>query len=397
MEKIKLVVILIVCFAFFGFILGDASAEEINLTITGGVYRMITSPVMPEDPDPQVSLADDLGAYDETQWRFFRYNPARGDYDELKSPDWDPIEDNFYFGRGYWIISKDTKTIDIQGDPAGAVNQITLHWEGDGWNQIGNIYSQNFTIGMFPNCNLWVEPEKPGPSEMAYQLNDPNNPYTYVTLQEYIGGVSYTDIGDEAGEMLETGKGYWLKNTYSKDLTISFAPAGLSSVSTTNSDNFMNQDFFARVAEQEVPPDPPAGIEGPSSASSGSGSGGCFIATAAYGDYHHPHVGPLRKFKNRYLLRNSFGKMLVGMYYRYSPALARFVARRESIKALIRFNLTPIAGASAVLSKMNICGFLLVVAFSFLGSFFFLRGRKEAWGEWNLKLSGKMRKEKKRG
>lgn len=389
MEKIKLVVILIVCFAFFGFILGDASAEEIKLTILGGVYHMITSPVLPENPDPQVTLADYLGPYDETQWRFFRYNPARGDYDELKSSDWNPIEDDFYFGRGYWIISSGTKTIDIQGDPTG-VNQITLRSGQDGWNQIGNIYLQDFMIGIFPNCNLWVIPKSGG---TWYQLNDPDNPYTHVTLQEYTGGTSYIDIADEPGEMLETGKAYWLKNKWTEEVVLSFDPAGLTQVASSNSIDLPGEDFLARVAQQEAPPDPPAGLESSSSVS-GSSSGGCFIATAAYGDYDHPMVQLMREFRDRYLLANSLGRTFVELYYRYSPALARVVADSKPRKILIRSALMPVVATSALVCQMNVYGLLIVLAFPFLGCFVSLRRRKGAWGKCKLKFSGKMTEEK---
>ncbi len=392
MGKIKLSAILIVCLALFGFALNRASAEEINLPIAGGVYHMITSPVLPEDPDPQVSLLDDLGPYDETEWRFFRYDPARGGYDELKR-DWDPIKDDFYFGRGYWIISRSTRTIDIQGDPTG-VNHITLKSGQDGWNQIGNIYLQDFMIGISPNCNLWVIPKSGG---TWYQLNDPDNPYTQVTFQEYVGGEPpYTDIGNEPGEILETKKAYWLKNKWPEEVVLFFNPAGLTQVGSTNSTELPSEDFLARVAQQEAPPDPPAGLESSSSVSGSGSGGGCFIATAIYGDYDHPRVQHLREFRDRYLLANSLGRAFVDLYYLYSPTLASFVAKRESIKALVRLNLTPIVGASAVVSKMSICGLLIVVAFSFFGSLFFLRRRKGVWGECKPKFSDKMREQKRR-
>ncbi|MFB0508157.1 MAG: hypothetical protein ACETWT_15635, partial [Thermodesulfobacteriota bacterium] len=232
MGKIKLVTV-ILWLSIIGFTAGRVFAQQdVILPITGGVYHMITSPVVPQDPDPQVSLEDDLGPYDEIQWRLFRYDPAQTQYVELKSPDWSQEQD-FDFGRGYWIISRNPTDIDIQGDPA-VVNFIILKGDGDGWNQIGNIYLQDFTIGLYPNCNLTVTPAAGGPT---YQLNDWNspNPYTHFTLKEYAGGLSYTDIGDDVGEKLETGKGYWLKNTSGQDVVLSFLPAGLTSVSSANS------------------------------------------------------------------------------------------------------------------------------------------------------------------
>jgi hypothetical protein len=104
----------------------------------------------------------------------------------------------------------------------------------------------------------------------------------------------------------------------------------------------------------------------------------------------------MREFRDRYLLANSFGRVFVDLYYRFSPTLASFVAKRESIKALVRFNLTPIVGASAIFSEMNVCGFLIAVALAFFGSLFFLRRRKGARGVCKPKFWGKMREEKRR-
>jgi hypothetical protein len=374
MGKIKLVTMLILCLSIIGFAALRVSAQqEIVLPIAGGVYHMITSPVLPQDPDPQVSLEDNLGAYNINQWRLFRWYEAESRYIELKTPDWDPMQHDFDFGRGYWIISRNPTDIDIQGEPA-VFNLITLKGDGDGWNQIGNIYLQDFTIGMFPACNLSVRRKSGG---ISFQLNDPLNPYTNVTIQEYIGGTSYTDIGDELGEMLEAGKGYWLQNLLNEDVVLSFDPAGLALVSTSNSTNFPSQDLFARVAQQEAPPDPPPGFTGSFSSGSSGGSVGCFIATAVYRDYDHPNVRRLREFRDRYLLANSFGRIFVDMYYRWSPTVAEFVANHSSMKALVRFTLMPIVELSSLVIKMNAYAFIIVLVFPVLMGFFL---RKESGG-----------------
>ncbi|MHC4800113.1 MAG: CFI-box-CTERM domain-containing protein, partial [Planctomycetota bacterium] len=189
------------------------------------------------------------------------------------------------------------------------------------------------------------------------------------------------DIGDEPGEMLEAGKGYWLRNILGQDVILSFAPAGLGSVSAANSPNFPSQDFFVRVAQQESPPDPPPGVESSSSLSfsGGSASGGCFITTAAYRDYDHPNVQLLRKFRDQYFLTNSFGRIFVDIYYRYSSTLAKFVAGHSSMKALVRFNLMPIVGLSSLFIKMNVYGFLVVFAFPIIMCFLLL-GRSGGGG-----------------
>ncbi len=80
------------------------------------------------------------------------------------------------------------------------------------------------------------------------------------------------------------------------------------------------------------------------SGDSGGGGGGCFIATAAYGSYLDPHVYVLRNFRDRYLLTNSLGQAFVDSYYRYSPPVADFISKHETLKIAARWALTPVVG-----------------------------------------------------
>lgn len=82
----------------------------------------------------------------------------------------------------------------------------------------------------------------------------------------------------------------------------------------------------------------------------------CFIATAAYGSYLHPHVETLKKFRDRvllgtvsftllghkFLLENYAGKKFVIFYYKYSPPVAAFIGKHNMLKFLTRLLLTPL-------------------------------------------------------
>ena len=80
--------------------------------------------------------------------------------------------------------------------------------------------------------------------------------------------------------------------------------------------------------------------------SGNSGGGGCFIATAAYGSLMEPHVKVLRDFRDRFLITNQVGKVLVDLYYSYSPPLADYISKHEALRAVVRLSLLPIVSMS---------------------------------------------------
>jgi tetratricopeptide (TPR) repeat protein len=64
--------------------------------------------------------------------------------------------------------------------------------------------------------------------------------------------------------------------------------------------------------------------------------GFCFVATACYGSYDHPDVMTFREWRDSRLLRTSYGRVLVGLYYRFSPPVAERVARLPRVATFIR-------------------------------------------------------------
>lgn len=100
-----------------------------------------------------------------------------------------------------------------------------------------------------------------------------------------------------------------------------------------------------------------------------SSSGGCFIATAAYGSYEAPAVQLLRKFRDRILLPTAIGKTIVAAYYKISPPLAESIAASPLRKGIARILLLPLIGAAAVsiqLSELQPCTLIMTALFLFL-------------------------------
>lgn len=63
---------------------------------------------------------------------------------------------------------------------------------------------------------------------------------------------------------------------------------------------------------------------------------GCFIATAVYGDFEHPNVLILRRFRDERLERNHIGRLLCAFYYWTSPRLARSVFSKGQGRILMK-------------------------------------------------------------
>jgi hypothetical protein len=79
----------------------------------------------------------------------------------------------------------------------------------------------------------------------------------------------------------------------------------------------------------------------------------CFIATAAYGSPLDPHVKILRRFRDNHLLTNKLGRKFVRIYYSYSPVIADYISKHDTLKAITRFILLPIIGLSWVALKLG--------------------------------------------
>ena len=99
--------------------------------------------------------------------------------------------------------------------------------------------------------------------------------------------------------------------------------------------------------------------------SSSGKNGGCFIATAAYGSPLHFYVRTLQDFRDKYIISNKLGHVLVDLYYRYSPFFADLIARHKVLKIAVRINLLPLVvlSYSMVYFGPTIAAIMLVLIF----------------------------------
>jgi hypothetical protein len=65
-------------------------------------------------------------------------------------------------------------------------------------------------------------------------------------------------------------------------------------------------------------------------------SGGCFVATAAFGDYNAPEVVYLSAFRDESLSQNVLGRVFIRAYYLISPRFAAIIARSGFLRLAVR-------------------------------------------------------------
>lgn len=68
------------------------------------------------------------------------------------------------------------------------------------------------------------------------------------------------------------------------------------------------------------------------STSSGTSSGGCYVATAVYGSYDCPEVWTLRRYRDNQLAKTWYGRLFIHTYYAISPTLVKWFGETQWFK-----------------------------------------------------------------
>lgn len=58
----------------------------------------------------------------------------------------------------------------------------------------------------------------------------------------------------------------------------------------------------------------------------------CFVVTATMGDFNHPDVVYLRRFRDEWLRKRMVGRAFIAAYYRVGPLLASLIRRSETLR-----------------------------------------------------------------
>ncbi len=163
-------------------------------------YQLFSVPYLLFNDAPAQILEDDLGSYDPTRWRLFRYQSGEGNVEFGK-----PAFENLAPGRAFWLITTTPQNFDA--GPARSIRTDTpfvLKLQ-PGWNLIATPFD-------FPTA--WATVQKPASVE--------NNLWAF-------DGTQYLDQQNS----LLPWQGYFLRNLDSQAQTIHLAPALESGASKT--------------------------------------------------------------------------------------------------------------------------------------------------------------------
>lgn len=73
-----------------------------------------------------------------------------------------------------------------------------------------------------------------------------------------------------------------------------------------------------------------------------AGPPSCFILTAAYGSPLATEINIFRRWRDEILSQKMIGKLLVSAYYRISPSIAKFIAKSNTRRWIVRILVKPL-------------------------------------------------------
>jgi len=120
---------------------------QVTINLQDDVYIDFALPLLMDNGLSQ--LKSQMGPVDDTRWRLLRWNPVGGRYDEA-----DAIAGGINYGRGYWLIASDPRTVNFEGflvDQAVDSDSTLILVGGlpggaGSWHQIGNPFNQTISL-----------------------------------------------------------------------------------------------------------------------------------------------------------------------------------------------------------------------------------------------------------
>jgi uncharacterized repeat protein (TIGR02543 family) len=241
-------------------------------------------------------------------------------------------------GEGVFTYDEGT-VVDLVATPDADFRFV--NWTGNA-STIANVNGATTTVTMNDDYEITANFEQIPPGQFSLTVSSTSGGSVTVP-----GEATFTyDEGTVVNLVATPNAGYQFDKWTGDVSTI----ANVNGATTTIT---MDGDYSITANFEEVPPPP---------------SGGCFIATAAYGTPMAEEIQILRGFRDEYLLTNPVGQAFVDLYYKTSPPMAEFITEHPGLKPIVRAALLPAVAMSTVavnttpVEKIAIIGLLVLVS-----------------------------------
>jgi len=176
-----------------------AAAEAVSSRHMPEGWNMMSIPLDPADPDPEVVFSDLKDAGNVISSNLFRFDPYDG-Y-QMYDYDFDTVET----GRGYWLRVTYEATAGMEGAPESEPVSIPLVY---GWNLIGHPLPYDVP---WTGCSITYD--EGGPNEETKTIQEAVAAHWILgTVYYYVPGQGHKTLAYAPGddEMLRPWYGYWI-------------------------------------------------------------------------------------------------------------------------------------------------------------------------------------------
>jgi hypothetical protein len=206
-----------------------------------------------------------------------------------------------------------------------------IEWAGN-VSTIADVEAAATNITMSGNYSITAEFEEipPPPEEPTVTTQDA----TDISTSSATLNMNYT-LGDFSQVEVRFAYKKSADSVWSYTDWVSKTTAGTHAESLSELDSDTTYEFTAQLKYNDT-------MEGTSlqfttdKSSSPPPSGGCFIATAAYGTPTAEQIDMLREFRDIVLLESTIGSQFVALYYQLSPPVADFISGSSLLRTLVR-------------------------------------------------------------
>ncbi|MGB5925420.1 MAG: CFI-box-CTERM domain-containing protein, partial [Dehalococcoidia bacterium] len=204
-------------------------------------------------------------------------------------------------------------------------------WTGD-VGTIADVYAATTTINMNGDYSITANFEQVPPSQVYPTVT--TQAATNITTSSTTLNMSYT-VGDFSPVEVRFAYKKSTDSAWSYTAWVSKTADGTHAEVLTGLDFNTTYHFKSRLKYNGAVVGGTT-LQFTTDTPSPSGSGGCFIATAAYGTPTAKQIDLFREFRDAVLLKNTVGCQFVALYYQLSPPVADFIAGNALLTTLVR-------------------------------------------------------------